>query len=81
MKNTLEDFCRNVHYLRKKNGLTQKETAKLLHIGVESLRKIEAGELPPRLGVEVLFYAQTAFSVPFSRLLAHIEQEDGTAAP
>jgi transcriptional regulator with XRE-family HTH domain len=39
-------FCENVRYLRKKNGLSKKEMAKKLGIGVKSLELIETGSLP-----------------------------------
>lgn len=57
----LENFCRNILSLRKLHNLSQKQMAEKLHIGVESLKKIEAGQVPPRLRIDVLFYIQKHF--------------------
>ena len=46
VKNELVRFSRNVHYLRKKNGYTQKDMAIIMHICVRSLRKLEKGMIP-----------------------------------
>lgn len=39
----------NLRKLRTKNGMTKQEMAACLGIGIESLRKLEQGILPPRL--------------------------------
>ena len=39
-----QHISRNVYYLRKEYGLSQKSLAKLLGIGVNKLRKIEKGD-------------------------------------
>ena len=56
-------LCRNIQYLRKKHKLSQKEMAGRLRIGVGSLKKMEDGEIPPRLGVDFLFYVHKHFGV------------------
>ena len=43
----IEYFCHNIAFLRKSHGLSKKEMAKILGIGIWSLNKIERGELPP----------------------------------
>lgn len=58
-----ENFTYNVSYLRKHYGLSKKKMAELLDIGVGSLNKIEMGELPPRLSVEILFNIYNNFGV------------------
>lgn len=50
----LETFMRNVTWLRKQHGLSKKHMAQILGIGVGSLNKIENGQMPQRLGVEIL---------------------------
>lgn len=65
---SLTIFCKNIHILRTKNGLTQKEMAKLLRIGVRSLRTIETGHIPPRLGCNVFYYAAVYFGLRISAL-------------
>lgn len=54
-------FCTNIRKLRKAYGMTQKEMAQQLHIGVDSLRKIEKGECPPRVHIDILVYAYRVF--------------------
>ena len=67
-------FCDNVRYLRKRYRLTQTEMAKKLHIGIASLRALERGDFPPRLGVEVIFYIHKHFGVPPKRIFAPLQQ-------
>ena len=50
----LEYFCENIKNLRAEKGLSKKEMAKILGIGVGSLTQLEAGKLPPRLDCGVL---------------------------
>lgn len=59
----IEIFGHNVAWLRKQNGLSKKEMAKLLHIGVGSLNKIERGELPPLLRADVFFFIKLHFGL------------------
>lgn len=57
-------FCENVYRLRCGAGLTQKEMAQVMGIGLYSLRKLESGSLPPRLGVDVFFRLHRRFGIP-----------------
>ena len=45
----------NIIKLRKENNLSKKEMAQILHISSYSLNKIEKGELPPRLNIDIVF--------------------------
>ncbi len=60
----IQMLCRNILYLRKNAAMTQREMAALMGISVSTLRKIEAGQLPPRLGVDAVFALADAFSIP-----------------
>ena len=70
MKNEqeLQNFCKNITLLRKRHGLSKKEMAKLLGIGIWSLNKIERGELPPRLNANVILAVYRQFGVRPSML-------------
>ena len=59
----------NLVYLRKANGISKREMARIMVIGVQTLTKLERGELPPRMKVEALFRVQNRFGVPVHRLL------------
>ncbi len=59
----LQTFCETVRRLRQAHGLSQRNMAKQLGIGVGSLRKLERGEIPPRLSVEVLYHIYDTFGV------------------
>jgi len=50
----LDVFCRNVKTLRERHGLSKKEMAKILGVGVESLTKIEQGIIPRRASVSIV---------------------------
>ena len=65
-------FLHNVAWLRRHFGLSKKEMAQRLGIGLHSLNKIECGELPAKLGVEVLFRIDREFGIDPQTLL---EQE------
>ncbi len=67
---SLTIFCQNIRILRIKNGLSQKEMAKILRIGVGSLRTIEAGHIPPRFGCNAFYYAAVHFGLRISALFA-----------
>lgn len=49
--------------LRKAHGLSKKEMAKRLEIGVASLNKLERGEIPPRLNVRFVWCVYDRFGV------------------
>lgn len=51
---TEANFCANIAYLRRSRGLTQKEMALILGIGIRSLRMLEKGTIPRNLGVQML---------------------------
>ncbi len=63
MDKKVQTLCRNLVHLRKKAAMTQKEMAALMGIGVSTLRKLESGQLPPRLGMDVIFALCDAFSI------------------
>lgn len=63
VKNNLQTFAHNVAWLREHYGLSKSEMARIMGIGVSSLNKIERGEIPPRLGVDVLFAIQKHFGM------------------
>ena len=65
----LLNFCENVKFLRECYGFTQTEMAKKMGISVKSLRKIENGEVPPRLSCVVLFKIQHEFGIEPTRML------------
>ena len=65
----LLNFCENVKFFRERYGFSQTEMAKRLGIGVKSLRKIENGEVPPRLSCIVLFTIQREFGIKPTRML------------
>lgn len=59
----IKSFCRNIKYLRKKHGYSQSEMAKILGIGVNSLRELEREELPPSLSVDVVYAIAKNFGI------------------
>ena len=74
----IEILSKNIKYLRLTKGLTKKEMAKLLGIGVGSLSKLENGELPHRLMVEVLFVLEEEFDIPAHLFLCERMGENGS---
>ena len=66
---SVEILSKNIKCLRKTNGMTKKEMAKLLGIGEGTLSKLENGVLPPRLTVEILFVLEREFDIQAHRFL------------
>ncbi len=56
-------FCENIRRLRKQYALSKKEMAKRLGIGMRSLEKIERGDIPVRLGCQIIFNASRCFGI------------------
>lgn len=59
----IQILCENIAFLRKENHLSKKEMAAILNIGVQSLTKLENGELPPRLRVDIIFHIYDRFGI------------------
>lgn len=62
-ENEWEIFSQNIKKIRKEQGLSKKSMAKRLKIGIQSLNKIENGELPPRLSVQIFFEIYKEFHI------------------
>ena len=58
-----EIFCFNVKWLRKQSGLSQKEMAHRLGIGVKSLAAVENGTIPRRMTIKIFFKIYDHFGV------------------
>ena len=69
----IEDFCRNIAYLRKKNGLTQKQMAKIMGTSVYSIRLLEHGVMPEQLPYTVLYPLHEYFGVSVDALFLPME--------
>lgn len=65
-------FCENIKSIRKTNKLSNKEMAKKLGIGTKSLTSIENGQLPPRLGCDVLFEIHKKFGIAPKTMFSEI---------
>ena len=68
-------FLLNISYLRKQHGLSKKEMARRLGIGLRSLNKVEQGSIPPRLTVEIFFAVWEQFHIKPSILLTELLEE------
>ena len=63
-------FCENIKNLREAHHLSEKEMAKILHIGVASLTKMENGILPPRASYLIVIYICESFHVAPSQIFS-----------
>lgn len=69
-----ESLALNLYLIRKKNGLTQKEMAKRIGIGINTLRQLEKGIIPSRVSVGLIFNISNEFNIePYELFI--IEQE------
>ena len=62
-ENQLLNFAHNVIVLRRQKGLSKTAMARLLHTSVRTINRLENGEFPRGLGVEILFHAHEHFSI------------------
>ena len=64
----IEQFLKNIVYLRKCHNLSKNKMAQILGIGIGSYNKLEQGIFPERLTVEVIFNMTDYFKIPPARL-------------
>ena len=57
------NFTQNFTYLRKHLGISKRKMAELSGISVSSVTKIENGEIPPKLSIEILFEIEKYFGI------------------
>ena len=69
-KTELENFVYNIKWLRRQYGLSRKQMADILEIGIWSMGKLEKGEMPLRLGINVFFAVQKYFDISPSAQLS-----------
>lgn len=72
-----EIFCNNIRVLRRQHKLKKEEMARILHISVSSLSKLEAGRIPPRLSVEVIFFIYQYFHIRPADMFVPFASLDG----
>ena len=61
-------FCKNVAFLREKNGIDQEEMASICGISVDELTQIEQGRLPKNLSVEIAIRLYQHFDISVEKL-------------
>lgn len=61
-------FCKNVAFIRKKNGIDQEEMASICGISVDELTQIEQGSLPKNLSVEIAIRLYRHFGISVEKL-------------
>lgn len=66
-------FCRNVEYLRVKNGLSLTAMAKIMHVSVKSLKRIESDDIPDRILISVVSNLAEHFQIPGNKLFSPLE--------
>lgn len=73
----LDIFAHNLVWLRTHCGISKKEMAALLGIGLGSLNRLEKGELPPRVSVNIFFAIQKQFGIsPSDQLSRPLEESN-----
>ncbi len=63
-------FGENIKKLRKSKGLSQKEMAQTLNIGVKSLSALEKGTTPPRLNTSIIIKMYRIFGIKPSQMFS-----------
>ena len=61
-------FCKNIAFLREKNGIEKKEMASICGISVDELAQIEQGSLPKNLSVEIAVRLYQHFDISVEKL-------------
>ena len=66
----LLNLCQNLTALRLAHHFTPTEMAGILEISAASLKRLEAGEVPPRIGVDFLIQGARHFHVTTASLFS-----------
>lgn len=66
-------FCRNVEYLRVKNGLSLTAMAQMIHTSIHSLKRMEAGEIPDHMTASIILDLAAHFHLHPYRLFSPLE--------
>ncbi len=72
----IDNFLKNIVYLRNKNNFSKKEMAKKLKISLYSLNIIENGKIPPNLTVELLLNIEKEFDILPSHLFKDLKNKN-----
>lgn len=74
MKNIIDGelsiFCENIKTLRKREGLSKKEMAEKLGIGIKNLTLLERGVVSKRLGANILINIQRNFHISPNKMFS-----------
>ena len=76
LTNETQIFGENLRALRQREHLTQKELARIMGIGVGSLRRIDRGDFPLRFYVSHLERILDHFGVTADSLFVPMEKAD-----
>ena len=74
MKYEIEAFCANVIKMQKKVGLTRREMATVMGIGMKSYEMLEQGRLSRRIGFSTLVRLAEYFGVSCDEWFTDIEE-------
>lgn len=66
----INNMIKNIIQIRKDYGLSKKQMAEIMGIGARSFNKVENGEIPPKMKVDVLFNIQDCFGITPSKLFS-----------
>ncbi|PWM42694.1 MAG: hypothetical protein DBX52_00570 [Clostridiales bacterium] len=64
----LYQFCKNIFFLRKKYGYSQNQMASIMKVSLHTLQRIESGDVPNRLLVDVFTHLASFFNCRISDL-------------
>ena len=73
MNNEIQIMCTNIKKLRELNKLSQKEMARMLGIGIETLRSLENGIIPPRVSASLIIKISKLFNITPAYLFTDLE--------
>ena len=62
------NFLYNIGWLRRYYRIPKKRMAQLLGISVRTLNKLEAGSIPPKVGIDIIFQLHKQFRYPMGTL-------------
>ena len=79
LSNEMKIFGKNIAYLRTKNNLSKTSMAKIMHVGMQTLNKIENGEIPKKMDIDVFDNVYKAFGIAPHEQLS-IDLTNGTEA-
>ncbi len=70
----LQNFCKNIAYLRKKYNYSKSQLASILGTSAKAITRLEQGIIPPTLSCFILVHLDNYFHIPPDAMFSPLEE-------